>query len=378
MSRASPRASEQRSSVIQVFASDRQRLHDPEHEIESSALQAPFEHPGRAAAIRAALAADPTFAHLRAGGPATLAPIEAVHDPGLVRFLATAWAEYQRDVHPAHDVVARRVRDARAARRDGTGPGADGRRRPPRLVVLRDDDAADGGARTRPPGRPSTARSPPPTPCSPATRARLRPVPSARSPRHDVAVRRLLLLQQRGDRRRPRRLDAGAGGSPCSTSTTTTATARSRSSTSATTCSSCRCTVTRRGPTRTSPGTPTRSAPGAGAGQPATCRCLPAPTTTPTLPPSSGRWTRSTPFDPALVIVSLGVDTFVDDPICDLALTTDGFGRVRRCRRRARPAARRAAGRRLRRRRARRQRQLVAARRDVAMTPTSWRERSRW
>jgi acetoin utilization deacetylase AcuC-like enzyme len=28
-----------------------------------------------------------------------------VHDPGLVRFLATAWAEYQRDVRPAHDVV---------------------------------------------------------------------------------------------------------------------------------------------------------------------------------------------------------------------------------------------------------------------------------
>ena len=33
VSRASPRASEQRSSVIPVFASDRQRLHDPEHEI---------------------------------------------------------------------------------------------------------------------------------------------------------------------------------------------------------------------------------------------------------------------------------------------------------------------------------------------------------
>ena len=32
--------------------------------------------------------------------------------------------------------------------------------------------------------------------------------------------------------------------------------------------------------------------------------------------------------DPALVIVSLGVDTFVDDPMCDLALTTDGFARI--------------------------------------------------
>ena len=49
------------SEHARSFASDRHRLHDPEHEIESSALQAPFEHPGRAEAIRAALAADGTF-----------------------------------------------------------------------------------------------------------------------------------------------------------------------------------------------------------------------------------------------------------------------------------------------------------------------------
>ncbi len=33
-------------------------------------------------------------------------------------------------------------------------------------------------------------------------------------------------------------------------------------------------------------------------------------------------------FDPAIVVVSLGLDTYGGDPICDLALTTDGF---RRC-----------------------------------------------
>ena len=33
-------------------------------------------------------------------------------------------------------------------------------------------------------------------------------------------------------------------------------------------------------------------------------------------------------FDPSVVVVSLGVDTYVGDPMCDLALTTDGF---RRC-----------------------------------------------
>ena len=33
-------------------------------------------------------------------------------------------------------------------------------------------------------------------------------------------------------------------------------------------------------------------------------------------------------FDPDVVVVSLGVDTYVGDPMCDLALTTDGFGRI--------------------------------------------------
>ena len=41
---------------------------------------------------------------------------------------------------------------------------------------------------------------------------RLRPVPAAGPPRDDVAVRRVLLLQQRGDRRRPRRVGDGRAG----------------------------------------------------------------------------------------------------------------------------------------------------------------------
>jgi acetoin utilization deacetylase AcuC-like enzyme len=89
---------------VRVFASPRHELHDPEHEIESSGLQPPFEHPGRAEAIRAALVADGGFEITEPPDWGT-APIEAVHDPGLVRFLATAWEEYQRDVRPAHDVV---------------------------------------------------------------------------------------------------------------------------------------------------------------------------------------------------------------------------------------------------------------------------------
>ena len=92
------------ASPVPVFASDRHRGHDPQHEIESSGLQPPFEHPGRAEAIRAALAADDRFAISEPASIGT-APIEAVHDPGLVRFLATAWQDYQRDVRPTHDVV---------------------------------------------------------------------------------------------------------------------------------------------------------------------------------------------------------------------------------------------------------------------------------
>ena len=90
--------------VIRVFASDRHRAHDPEHEIEASALQVPFEHPGRAEVIRAALAADRRFEVLEPSDAGT-SVIEAVHDPGLVRFLASAWEEYQSDVKPSHDVV---------------------------------------------------------------------------------------------------------------------------------------------------------------------------------------------------------------------------------------------------------------------------------
>jgi len=92
------------TAPVPVFASARHRLHDPQHEIESSALQAPFEHPGRAEIIRAALAADDRFTIAEPPTTGT-AVIEAVHDAGLVRFLASAWEEYQRDIGPTHDVV---------------------------------------------------------------------------------------------------------------------------------------------------------------------------------------------------------------------------------------------------------------------------------
>jgi acetoin utilization deacetylase AcuC-like enzyme len=87
-----------------VVASDRHRGHAPIAEIESSGLQPPFEHPGRADAIDRAVRADDRFTVVEPARHGT-EPIEAVHDPGLVAFLERAWREYQVKHPGTHDVV---------------------------------------------------------------------------------------------------------------------------------------------------------------------------------------------------------------------------------------------------------------------------------
>ena len=89
---------------MRVVASDRHRGHAPLAEIESSGLQPPFEHPGRADAIHATLAADGRFDIVEPDEWGTDA-ISAVHDSGLVEFLARAWADYQVRHPGTHDVV---------------------------------------------------------------------------------------------------------------------------------------------------------------------------------------------------------------------------------------------------------------------------------
>jgi acetoin utilization deacetylase AcuC-like enzyme len=90
---------------MRVFSSPSgQRRHAPLAEIESSGLQDPFEHPGRADAIHEVLAADVSFDVVEPTGWGT-APIEAVHDPGLVAFLERAWNDYQQRHPGVHDVV---------------------------------------------------------------------------------------------------------------------------------------------------------------------------------------------------------------------------------------------------------------------------------
>jgi len=78
--------------------------HDPHVEFENSTLHSPFEHIGRAEAIRETLEADSSFT-LQLPTPWGTDPIEAVHLTGLVRFLETGWADYQRVAGPHREVV---------------------------------------------------------------------------------------------------------------------------------------------------------------------------------------------------------------------------------------------------------------------------------
>ena len=97
----------------------RHRLHHPQRELEASDFQEPLEHPERAEIIRAALDADPAFEFI-APDEWGIEPIVAVHDAGLVGFLETAWEEYQRQHGQTHDVVPDVF--AMAALREGMGP----------------------------------------------------------------------------------------------------------------------------------------------------------------------------------------------------------------------------------------------------------------
>ena len=79
-------------------------LHDPHVEFETSQVHSPFEHIGRAEAIRETLQADSRFQFLTPGEWGT-APIEAVHNPGLVTFLAEGWALYEAQHPGVREVV---------------------------------------------------------------------------------------------------------------------------------------------------------------------------------------------------------------------------------------------------------------------------------
>ena len=94
--------------------------HDPQVEFETSQVHSPFEHIGRAEKIRETLAADPRFEFLTPTEWGT-APIEAVHNPGLVKFISEGHRLYAAE-HPG---VREVVPDVfyRPALRDKMSPG---------------------------------------------------------------------------------------------------------------------------------------------------------------------------------------------------------------------------------------------------------------
>ena len=136
-----------------VVASVVHRRHAPLAEIESSGLQSPWEHPGRADAIHDVLAADDRFAIADPDEWGT-DPIAAVHDPGLVEFLVAGVGRLSdpSSRHPRRG--ARRVRQRRPPRRHRADTRRTARGRRTRTVVLRDHHAAHrrdlrGGPRCR-------------------------------------------------------------------------------------------------------------------------------------------------------------------------------------------------------------------------------------
>jgi acetoin utilization deacetylase AcuC-like enzyme len=77
---------------VKVIWSDAHRQHAPEHEVNLGLAIPTFERPDRAERIHRSLAADARF-DLVAPSAHGRAPIEAVHAPGLIDFLERAWPE---------------------------------------------------------------------------------------------------------------------------------------------------------------------------------------------------------------------------------------------------------------------------------------------
>ncbi len=94
---------------MHVIHSPLHRLHEPAFEVFSGHVGPAHETPARAEAIRAALAADPAFA-LELPTEHGPEPLRAVHDPGLLRFLAEAWDAWRDAGGSADGFMADTVR----------------------------------------------------------------------------------------------------------------------------------------------------------------------------------------------------------------------------------------------------------------------------
>jgi acetoin utilization deacetylase AcuC-like enzyme len=104
---------------MRVFASDEHRRHAPEFELSGGRLVPPFECPERVEIIRARLA-ERGFSDVVAPGPVDMGPVRAMCDPGYLAFLETGWDRW-RAAGFAGDIMAagwpaRRMHDDRPPR----------------------------------------------------------------------------------------------------------------------------------------------------------------------------------------------------------------------------------------------------------------------
>jgi acetoin utilization deacetylase AcuC-like enzyme len=119
---------------MQVVHTSAHLGHDPAAETIVGESVPAYEVPERAELIRAALEADGGF-ELVAPTDHGEAPITAVHDPGLVRFLEEAWPEMRRQTVPARALIADTYPNP--AMVEGMSGDAVARMREPRGIVGR-------------------------------------------------------------------------------------------------------------------------------------------------------------------------------------------------------------------------------------------------
>jgi acetoin utilization deacetylase AcuC-like enzyme len=106
--------------AVRVVTSDAHRRHDPGAEIQNGMATPPFEVPARVDGIRAALEADGEF-ELTEPVEHGLGPLTAVHDAGYLSFLEDAWHRWAEEAPASHQAMADTFPNP--ALRDGMGPG---------------------------------------------------------------------------------------------------------------------------------------------------------------------------------------------------------------------------------------------------------------
>jgi len=89
---------------VRVVYSPEHRWHDPRWEVQTGEATTPIEAPGRAEAIRRVLDADPAF-QLTLPTQHGTAPLAAVHDQDYLAFLARAWDDWARVLPESHQAI---------------------------------------------------------------------------------------------------------------------------------------------------------------------------------------------------------------------------------------------------------------------------------